>query len=392
MKSPEIVSLYSEFIKINNKLIHAHYLKLIFLSAFFFTLIYFMPTIQADVISLNPGGSEEFVVTTDRYIEGFFFGDLEEIVCVPDTCASLGYNCGSWGDGCGGTLDCGTCASGYVCTAGTCVAEVTPNGNGVAPPVANIALNPTEFNIDMEINTNVERVIKVTNLGTSTITISVTQQNLDNKIILGDTSLTISAGQTVELDVIFVAPGEPGIYTGKIIIGGKVVLVTLNVKTKLLLFDSNIVVLNEDYKVKQGEQLKTLVTLIPMGDPTRLDVTLNFVIKNYANRVYLTKSETLLVEEQVQLRRNFDTGALPLGNYVVGLELVYPGGVAPSSAHFIVVERAIPSILGRLILFLIILILIIAIIIIILLIIRRIKERKQAQQTPKAQPPTTTAT
>ena len=350
----------------------------------FFLIIltsFFLPTIQADVISLNPGGSEEFVVTTDKYIEGFFFGD-EEIVCVPDTCGSLGYNCGSWDDGCGGTLDCGTCGSGYVCTAGTCVV-VTPNGNGVAPPVANIALNPTEFNIDMEINTNVQRVIKVTNLGTSTITVSVTQQNLDNKIILGETSLTISAGQTVELDVIFVAPGEPGIYTGRIIIGGRAVLVTLNVRTKRLLFDSNIVVLNKDYKVRQGEQLKTLVTLIPMGDPARLDITLNFVIKDYTNRVYLTKRETLLIEEQLQLRRNFDTGNLPIGDYVVGLELVYPGGVAPSSAHFIVVERPISTILGRIILFLIILILIIAIIIIIILIIRKFKEREQAQQTPK---------
>jgi len=356
------------------------FLKVIILTFLIIILTYFsIPTIDADVISLNPGGSNEFAVTTDRYIEGFFFG-IEEIVCVPDTCAGLGYNCGSWSDGCGGTLSCGTCASGYTCTAGTCVA-VTPGNGGV--PAANIVLNPTEFNIDMEINTNVQRVIRVTNLGTSTITISVTQQNLDNKIILGNTSLTISAGQTVELGVVFVAPGEPGIYTGRIIIDGKVVLVTLNVKTRLLLFDSNIVVLNEDYKVRQGEQLKTLVTLIPMGDPTRLDVTLNFVIKDYANRAYLTRSETLLVNEQVQLRRNFDTGNLPIGDYVVGLELVYPGGVAPSSAHFIVVERPISTILGRIILFLIILILIISIIIIIILIIRKIKEREQAQQTPK---------
>ena len=360
------------------------YLKIILLT-FFFTLICFLPTLQADIISLNPGGSEEFVVTTDKYIEGFFFGD---IVCVPYTCASLGYDCGSWDDGCGGTLTCATCASGYTCTAGTCVADVT--GNGGVTPVANIALNPTEFNIDMEINTNVQRVIKVTNLGTSTTTIGVSQSNLTNMVILGNTSLTISAGQTVQLNVIFAAPGDPGIYTGKIIIGGKAVLVALNVKTELLLFDSNIVVLNENYEVRQGEQLRTLVNIIPMGDPTRLDVTLNFVIKDYANRVYLTKSETLLVEEQVQLRRNFDTGNLPLGKYIVGLELVYPRGVAPSSAHFIVIERPISTILGKLILFLIILILIVAIIIIIILIIRRIKERKQTQQTPKVQSPTTT--
>jgi hypothetical protein len=350
---------------------------------------FFLPTIQADVISLNPGGSDEFAVTTDKYIEGFFFG-IEEIVCVPDTCAGLGYNCGSWGDGCGGTLNCGTCGSGYTCTSGICVA-IPPPGGGA--PAVNIALSPTEFNINMEINTNVERVIRVTNLGTSTVIVPVAQQNLDNKVILGETSLTISAGgetsltisagQTVELGVIFVAPSEPGIYTGRIIIDGKAVLVTLNVKTRLLLFDSNIVVLNEDYKVRQGEQLKTLVTLIPMGDPARLDLTLDFVIKDYANKVYLTRSETLLVEEQVQLRRNFDTGNLPIGDYIVGLELIYPGGVAPSSAHFIVVERAISSILGRIILFLIILILIILIIIIIILIIKRIKERKETQQTSK---------
>jgi len=358
----------------------------------FFIIIsmsFFLPIIQADVISLNSGGGDEFVVTTDKYIEGFFFGDLEEVACVPDTCAGLGYSCGSLSDGCGGTLNCGTCASGYTCTAGTCVADTTGGGGG-GLPAANIALNPTEFNIDMEINTNVQKVVRVTNLGEAVITVSVTQQNLDNKIILGDNSLVISAGQTVELGVVFVAPGEPGIYIGRIIIGGRSVFVTLNVKTEHLLFDSNIVVLNENYEVVQGGQLKTLVTLIPMGDPARLDITLNFIIKDYVDKVYLTKSETLLIEEQLQLKRNFDTGNLPIGDYVVGLELVYPGGVAPSSAHFIIVKRSISAIIGKLILFLIILILVIAIIIIILLIVKKIKERKQTQQAPKVQSPTTT--
>ena len=351
------------------------YIKTIILTFFIIIFIFFfLPGVRADVISLNPGGTEEFAVTTDRYIEGFFFG--EAAACVPTICASLGYNCGSWDDGCGGTLNCGVCGSGYTCTAGTCVVTVTPPG--AAPtPTFNIVVEPTEINIGMEINTNVKRVIRVTNLEASTITIGVSQTNLTNMVILGNTSLTISAGQTVELNVVFAAPGEPGIYTGKIIIYGREVLVALNVKTKLLLFDSNIVVLNENYEVRQGDQLKTLVNIIPMGDLTRLDVTLNFVIKDYTNRVYLTKTETLLVEKQVQLRRNFDTGNLPLGKYVVGLQLVYPGGVAPSSAHFTVIERPISTILGKLILFLIILILIVAIIIIIVLIIRKIKERKQ---------------
>ena len=32
--------------------------------------------------------------------------------CTPTTCAKLGYMCGTWGDGCGGTLNCGTCPTG----------------------------------------------------------------------------------------------------------------------------------------------------------------------------------------------------------------------------------------------------------------------------------------
>jgi hypothetical protein len=37
--------------------------------------------------------------------------------CVPKTCTQLGFNCGSATDGCGNTINCGTCASG---TCGGC--------------------------------------------------------------------------------------------------------------------------------------------------------------------------------------------------------------------------------------------------------------------------------
>lgn len=45
--------------------------------------------------------------------------------CEPATCMSLGAECGTWGDGCGGTLSCGGCANGQACSSGLCV-DVTP--------------------------------------------------------------------------------------------------------------------------------------------------------------------------------------------------------------------------------------------------------------------------
>src|ERR1700677_548723 len=38
--------------------------------------------------------------------------------CNPLTCAKLGYNCGVAGDGCGGSLDCGTCSGTQTCGGG----------------------------------------------------------------------------------------------------------------------------------------------------------------------------------------------------------------------------------------------------------------------------------
>ncbi|GAI99825.1 unnamed protein product, partial [marine sediment metagenome] len=117
----------------------------------------------------------------------------------------------------------------------------------------------------------------VTNLRTSSTTISISQQNLDQHVILETDSLTLAGGETKDLKVVFVALSQTGIFTGKIIVGGKVVSVSINVRTKLLLFDSNIVVLNKDYKVPQGDKLRTQVTLIPMGEKERIDVTLNYI-------------------------------------------------------------------------------------------------------------------
>lgn len=321
--------------------------KGIFLLVFFIVLTTFVSShIQADVISINSGGTGNVILNPGKYIEDFFFGHqnvtAEEEAETPST-----------GGGGGGTP------------------STTPT------IITNIDVEPDEFNLNMVINTTHERRVEVKNLGNTSVTVQVTQENLGNHVILGNQNLTIEPGQTANLNVIFLALSKPGIYTGKIFVGGHEVSVALNVKSELLLFDSNIVVLNPNFQVEQGEKLKTLVTLIPMGDPERLDVTLDYIIKDYSNNIYLTKSETLLVEEQISIRKDFETGMLPIGRYIVGLELKYPNGVAPSSAHFEVLEKIPLSIVEKIILVLVILILITLILIVLILILRRLRERKE---------------
>ena len=307
------------------------------LTLFLVTIVILLtPNVHADIISLNSGGNDEIAVTTEKYIEGFFFGIPEETT--------------------------------------TTATSSTSGGGGGSTTFINISVVPNEFNLNLAVNTTINSTIRVTNLGASSITVGVSQSGLNNHVMLNKTFLVIPAKGAFDLDAVFYALSEPGIFTGKIKIGSRDVLVTLNVKTQLLLFDSNIVVLNPGFKVAQRGSLKTLVTLTPLGDPEGLDMTLNFSIKDYDGKVYLIKSETLTVEGAAELKRNFDIGSLSLGDYVIGLEFTYPNGAAPSSAQFKVVRK---DIFGDIIFFLIIMILIIAILITIIQIRKRIENRRK---------------
>ena len=74
--------------------------NLIFISIFFFC--FFIPLINADVISLNSGGSETIVISPNEYIDGFF----SDIPTTPTPTSNDG------GGGGGGTVSAGAVVAG----------------------------------------------------------------------------------------------------------------------------------------------------------------------------------------------------------------------------------------------------------------------------------------
>jgi hypothetical protein len=342
-----------------------------------------LPSVSSDVISVNSGGSEQIIINPDIYIEGFYSGGF-----CGDGIIDIGI-----GEQCDNGAANGVCPATCSTSCATNSCEVTPpeggggaggGGGGGAAVVQNLDVSPEIFDVTLAINTNLQQTITVINLGSSATTISVSKNMFDENanpvdmILLDTTSFTLNAGESRDINVIFIALNDTGIFTGNIRIGNVDIPVTMNVKTKLLLFDSNIVVLNKDYLVVKGDDLKTRVTLIPLGEKERLDVTLDYKIRDYTGKIYLTQKETMLIEERINFNKNFGTGSLPIGRYVVGLELKYSNGVAPSSAHFEVVTR-VPITFGSIVLWLIILIIIIAVIILIIILYKRRKKESEEE-------------
>lgn len=139
--------------------------------------------------------------------------------------------------------------------------------------------------------------------------------------------------------------------------------------------DSNIVVLNDEYKVGQGEDLQTLVTLTPKTG-TKIDVTMNFKMINRVGKVLTTKSESLVSEGEIEISREFDVSTLTPGDYVISLEITQSGVTEYSSAYFSVKGREAPETIGQIVIFLAIVIIIIAIVLVAIFTSKKIEEKR----------------
>lgn len=213
-------------------------------------------------------------------------------------------------------------------------------GGGAAPAVAGKdfeILSDKKMTAYMVIDQNKEQTIVLKNPTNKTVKLTIKPEGIDfvNEIV----DVELAPGETKNVKFKILAFEKPGIYTGKINVGGEEILITVNVNTKEFLFDVSVTIPNGFKIVGGGEKLQSQITLIPMVEGQRLDVTLNYLIKDFSGRTFLTESETLLVEGQKTFKKSFSTQNLPLGNYILGLELIYPNGVATSSSYFEVKEK-----------------------------------------------------
>ena len=354
-------------------------------------IIFLAPILSSDTVSINEGGDDNLIITPQFILEGFFFQGELGAVC-GNLIIEAGEECddgSSNGDICSPAAgsSCSYCsdACATVVVQGDPTTPTTPSSPSTPTTLTGLVISPQTINLNLVANsdpedfsTSVTKIIRITNYRTNTTTISISLVELAGLAYINDTSFDLAPGASKDVTVVFIAPSQSGIFVGKILIGSESVLVSLNVNPKISLFDSNIVVTNKNYQVRKGDRLKTEITLIPMNSGEKLDVTLDFEIKDFNGNSYTKKSETLLLEEKVTIQRDFDVGELPLGKYIIGLELIYPEGKAPSSAHFEIIAGK-SNLFWVILIILILLILIILTILIIILVRRRNKENQQPQ-------------
>ena len=202
-------------------------------------------------------------------------------------------------------------------------------------------------------------------------------KGIENILSFENNKMSLEPGETKGAEFKISSPKEPGIYTGKIIVGNGIstreVLVTINVKTEKSLFDITLTIPESLKILLTGQNLISKIDLIQMGLKENIDVTLRYVIKDFEGQTYLQESETIAVTDQKSFEKEFFTGELPPGQYVFGTELIHPDGVAVASTHFVVQEKGVKFENGDILLFSLILVLVL-VSLIIFLSIRKYKK------------------
>jgi len=259
---------------------------------------------------------------------GFFF-------CTPYTCASLRYTCGSWGDGCGGTINCGLCASGYTCSAGTCVATPTGGGSSGGGPSAGCTYDwvCSEWYPEPCPADGIQKRVCV-NRGTCTGKIGMPAIN-----------------RTCVPE--FVPPAEP-------------------------LFDIFAKIPLSRKWITPGESVKANIELINLGNTTMLDVFFRYWVVNENNTLITELRETRAVSKkdkfQVEIVLPSD---INIGIYKFYAEINYDENkTAMAQDSFEVVESKFQDFIRDILSFPYFLLIILLIIFIIIILIKILKKKK----------------
>lgn len=218
---------------------------------------------------------------------------------------------------------------------------------GVEEVKEELEINPESFNLPATVGIIGDGKIRLENVGNKNLSVKLKSLNLEEIVKFSGNDFRLLTREIKLVDFDIVPPEKPGIYTGKIIvdIGSKKIEIpfALNVQSEKSLFDVSVEIADEFKRIGVGGVLPIEVFLLQAGLQEKMDVTLHYLIKDFDGKTHFQESETIAVFKQETHKKEFLLRDLGKGNYVVGVEVIYPGGIATASSQFKIGEDVIDT-------------------------------------------------
>lgn len=221
--------------------------------------------------------------------------------------------------------------------------STTPSsgGGGTGEPLTpNLILITKTLDVTTTTNTRTTRQIELYNKGETKINVGISKsKDLEEILDIKENLFNLAPKEKKKINVEIIAPSKPGIYNGKIIVNGQVILVVINVNAGELLYSIDAVI---PKTINPGEVLKSQIVLNQIGEKKEINITINYIVKDFEGNILLTESEVISFKDQTSFIREFITKKLPYGEYILGIELIDANNIATSSAHFRIEKTFFP--------------------------------------------------
>ncbi len=193
--------------------------------------------------------------------------------------------------------------------------------------------------------------IIIKNIGTKNIKVNLTQTGLGNLIRIHEDYFELTAGEskTILLDFIAREDSFPGLYLGKIIVSSEGVeeeiLVAVNVNSKNALFDVIVEIPDNFLQIFPGEDVIANIKLFEIEKIGKVDVIIEYGIKDRGGNLITSEKETIAVESQANFVKSLKTPKdVEEGDYLFYINVEYNGQIASASEWFSISESGISGI------------------------------------------------
>ena len=215
-----------------------------------------------------------------------------------------------------------------------------------------------EFTIDKETlkvilkqGQKIEHSLKIKNTGDTTIIVTTNFKALKRFVYspsLDEIAITLNPGEEHTINVVFGAEEDqkPDVYTGEITVKSgsveKVISTIIEVESAKPLFDVDVEVLPEYKSVYPGDEVFMEVSLFNVRGFGRVDVNLEYSIRDFKGNLIVAEHETVAVEMQAKFGRELLIPSdLEPGMYVASVKVTFEDSVGISSDLFEVKAKAI---------------------------------------------------
>jgi len=267
------------------------------------------------------------------------------VICPSSICTSPVYSAGAWKFNVTGFTVYSLEETPVIVTV------TTPGGSGGSshsyePIKEELEVEPEKIKIKLKQGETKKQTFTIKNTGKTKKILNLSYEGLENFIRLSETEIELEADETKTIIIDFIAREDtiPNLYLGSILIKAnpieEKILIAIEVESKEALFDVKIDISKKFKYVMPGEEVLADIKLYNLKDTGKIDVNIDYMIKDENNSIIISGQETIAIELLASFTKIFQ---LPenttYGDYVFYVKATYDGKIASASAWFIVGEK-----------------------------------------------------